>query len=449
MFASPPQGTSAYVGRRLPLSSNKDKPTSLRPCRRRLQSCSHKRVLDRKLTISSQSITLRFHKMDQSKAQSSSIIHVWKADDDWTELQEMDERKKRQNRLNQRAYRKRIVQKDDKPKKPKTSFRVDRFRLVDVPTQRPAKTSNATISPDKREDERVDSASHVSLIQKPPSYVCSGVVDILSSGPYSTPVPWESIVADNAAMLLPSFASFSVNQIQKLNQFSQEFDHLTLPMRPQIPSPTTNFPFSADHLIRLIHFNTFRGLTTNKSLLASSTSMIKQEREEEILPSFVDLCEGFTVVKPKYNQLLPPNLAPTHHQMTIGHSAWLNMFPHPRLRDNLILNEGKFDAYDFCNDIFGELIEPRLGAKFETTGFVEETEDEITNGRRGLIIWGEPWDREGWEVMPGFVRKWGWVLEGCEDLIASSNRWRAKRDEEPLPELQPNFSRLGVDGSLP
>jgi hypothetical protein len=36
-------------------------------------------------------------------------------------------------------------------------------------------------------------------------------------------------------------------------------------------------------------------------------------------------------------------------------------------------------------------------------------------------------------VTPGFVRKWGWVLEGFQDLMLASNQWRAARGEVPLP----------------
>jgi len=52
--------------------------------------------------------------------------------------------------------------------------------------------------------------------------------------------------------------------------------------------------------------------------------------------------------------------------------------------------------------------------------------------RNGVIVWGEPWDVGSWELMEGFVRKWGFLLAGCEVLIEGSNRWRARRGEGPL-----------------
>ena len=49
-----------------------------------------------------------------------------------------------------------------------------------------------------------------------------------------------------------------------------------------------------------------------------------------------------------------------------------------------------------------------------------------------MIVWSEAWDPRSWEVTQGFVRKWGWLLGGCGDLIEASNWWRARRDEPPL-----------------
>lgn len=84
-------------------------------------------------------------------------------------------------------------------------------------------------------------------------------------------------------------------------------------------------------------------------------------------------------------------------------------------------------------DIFGEAIGHRNGSSSgESTGLWSELDDEITGNRKGLIVWGECWDPEAYEITPGFLKKWSWLLKGCEDLIVSSNVWRAKRNEEPL-----------------
>ncbi len=50
----------------------------------------------------------------------------------------------------------------------------------------------------------------------------------------------------------------------------------------------------------------------------------------------------------------------------------------------------------------------------------------------GIAIWGEAWDPTSWEVTEAFLQNWKWLLVGCDDLLSSSNEWRAKRGEELL-----------------
>jgi len=85
------------------------------------------------------------------------------------------------------------------------------------------------------------------------------------------------------------------------------------------------------------------------------------------------------------------------------------------MRDNLILNEGNYDPDELCFDTAGGL--------WEGFDYVEV---------RGMMIWGEPWNEDGWEVTQGFVDKWGWILKGCDEMIEISNRWREGRGEERL-----------------
>lgn len=127
------------------------------------------------------------------------------------------------------------------------------------------------------------------------------------------------------------------------------------------------------------------------------------------------------------------------------------MFPVAKFRDNLIKRGTDFDLEDLFLDLWGDILpvspEPTQGGTtkssplssdlsewlFDGYNNDEDDEDGLTAGRSCLIIWGEPWKVESWEVTPGFVRKWGWVLEGCQDLILASNQWRAARGEVPLP----------------
>lgn len=138
------------------------------------------------------------------------------------------------------------------------------------------------------------------------------------------------------------------------------------------------------------------------------------------LEGYYEICEDTdrsTLNPAEISNLIPTTLYPTTLQSTRLHRPYVDLFPHAGVRNNLIMAEGQYDEDELACDLLGEVI----------------YEDSFTKTERnGLIVWGEPWDPYGWEVMEGFVRKWGWLLKGCEDLIAASNRWRALRDEEPL-----------------
>lgn len=53
-----------------------------------------------------------------------------------------------------------------------------------------------------------------------------------------------------------------------------------------------------------------------------------------------------------------------------------------------------------------------------------------------LIVWKDPWDPSGWEVTEGFLKKWGFLLRGGvgdeDDMVRATNRWRALRGEGPI-----------------
>jgi hypothetical protein len=85
------------------------------------------------------------------------------------------------------------------------------------------------------------------------------------------------------------------------------------------------------------------------------------------------------------------------------------------MRDNILRNQDNLDADALCDDFLGGMGE----GLSEVQG-------------RGMILWGEPWSEDGWEISEGFARKWSFLLKGCTDLIESTNRWREARGEERL-----------------
>jgi hypothetical protein len=120
----------------------------------------------------------------------------------------------------------------------------------------------------------------------------------------------------------------------------------------------------------------------------------------------------------------------------------MDLLPLPAMRDNLIAMAGYFDEDELCADLVGGIFDeppPTLppnqasaqDEQSESNGYTDQG-----GGRQGsdgeLVAWSDPWDIGGWELTEGFVRKWGFLLRGCGEIIEVTNRWRAVRDEEPL-----------------
>ncbi|KAG4440170.1 hypothetical protein IFR05_004315 [Cadophora sp. M221] len=211
------------------------------------------------------------------------------------------------------------------------------------------------------------------------------------------------------------------------------------------PIPT----FSPDHLIHLVQHNVFRALMANKSLILSASVVLQESPLPTPIEQFpTTLCGGLTVVHPLPGHPVPDTLYPTPLQMNCAHTGWINMFPFPRFRDNLIKKGIDFIPEEMCKDLFGDifpnnapphgedqhisqeftLASSSLNGNADAIDF--EDQDDFTAGRKCLITWDDPSQIESWEVTPGFLSNWGWAFEGCQDLIDASNRWRASRNEK-------------------
>lgn len=204
-------------------------------------------------------------------------------------------------------------------------------------------------------------------------------------------------------------------------------------------APTARISPTTDQLLHLIQYNTFRGLYNNKGILGTKAVSWTAGRSPE--PFDVGF-PAFSVVLP-IAPGLPETLDPIEPQMTQAHSAWISTLPFPAMRGALIRNEMSFKHSEFISDIIGDLVEPHLfpsmpdlalGAPGPKSRLVVSggEEDEGTTWRNGLIVWGEPYLVASWEATPGFLQKWAWALEGCEDLLEATNRWRRVRGEKPL-----------------
>ncbi|KAF7131080.1 hypothetical protein CNMCM5793_004067 [Aspergillus hiratsukae] len=293
----------------------------------------------------------------------------------WTGIEDSKQRKKVQNRLNQRAHRRRISEKKAQdPTARRRPYRVDRWRITNDRLSQPSNTERTST------DELANRTSS--------------------------------------------------HQMSELAAVSAE---------PDSP-PNVQFPLPADHLLHLIHYNVFRALVSNKDVLRHFTRIIAPTDNVNNLQDSRRLCGGPTIIHPLYTGL-PSSLFPTSLQMVHPHSNWIDMLPFPQIRDNLIQWEGYVDVVDFLKDLFGDMVNDNLSITpercepFPTSAQIllqGEDGDVVTAGRRGLIVWGEPYVKESWEATPGFLKKWAFLLKGCEELIETSNRWRAIRGEEPI-----------------
>lgn len=206
------------------------------------------------------------------------------------------------------------------------------------------------------------------------------------------------------------------------------------------PVQNVELTFPADYLLHLIHQNVYRALISNKFTLGRASKQFHPRAKRTDTVWSRTPCFGSAVVVP-IGLKMPDSIVPTPMQMEVCHSTWINMIPFPRLRDNLIQWESSFDHGEFLQDIVGQMMDLDLARRAYTqessaipsrVRLVNSDEDDITAGMGGLIITGEPYVKESWEATPGFLKKWTWAVEGCEELVEVSNRWRVARGEDPL-----------------
>jgi hypothetical protein len=162
---------------------------------------------------------------------------------------------------------------------------------------------------------------------------------------------------------------------------------------------------SLEHeLFMSIQYTSLTGVMTNMSILLRLVGR-----------PFDGWADFYTEDMPIPPPQTPESLKFTQLQRSIPHESWIDPIPYAVLRDNIIRLQDDLDVDELCSDFLGG-----------------EVEGHSDLDGRGMILWGKPWSEDGWEVSEGFVKKWGFLLEGCSDLITSTNRWRQVRGEEML-----------------
>ncbi|KAH6972836.1 hypothetical protein BKA56DRAFT_592894 [Ilyonectria sp. MPI-CAGE-AT-0026] len=112
----------------------------------------------------------------------------------------------------------------------------------------------------------------------------------------------------------------------------------------------------------------------------------------------------------------PEVLHPTQLQKTVFHHPWIDVLPLLQLRDNLLkpLSVEGFDEDERCLEVF------------------HPADHFPMEEQLALIIWGDGDNIRCWEASIAFLRKWGWLLRGCPELLESTNAWRMQRGEKTL-----------------
>ncbi|CAH0053840.1 unnamed protein product, partial [Clonostachys solani] len=319
---------------------------------------------------------------------------------------EAAQRRKLQNRMNQRARRSRLKGDDDKARRP---FKVTRWRLDDEKT--------------------------VSGVQ-------------VQGGRHANPATGHDDAQKEKDWSLETsrLPPLSLQDAELVKR--EPLLRLALPYLARKTSPLQ------DHLLHLIHFNVLRAVFRIKFILASSTAFCIGGNAFGTEPQLVTIDDAHpsraTLVLTAQDEAngLPLSVRPTPLQSSKDHATWIDIIPFPAMRDTLIRYDAEYDQVEFGNDLVGDLVDfanvyqlqrpkqPRIPANKSSLPINEAGAGTGTVATRtGLIVWGEPHCPENWEVTLGFMQKWPWALAGCQPLLDSSNRWRALRGEEPLPQI--------------
>jgi hypothetical protein len=165
------------------------------------------------------------------------------------------------------------------------------------------------------------------------------------------------------------------------------------------------YPISSDHLLPLVEYNVFRATSTNFLILGHLRLSESPFRFGGSVPTFPNPYQG---------DRISPSLERTPLQQTSLYPDWIDLLPSPRMRDNATRTQHLYTSSELCADLLG--------------GLMGRHNDVDT----GLIVWTNPWEPNGWELTKGFIRKWGFLVQGCSDLFEATNRWRDMRGEERL-----------------
>ncbi|KAH7255320.1 uncharacterized protein BKA55DRAFT_688336 [Fusarium redolens] len=267
--------------------------------------------------------------------------------DDWTGVTSRQERKRRQNRLNQRAWRRR--------KAAQCTSEAQELGAV--------KTTSCSTPED-----------NALLVGYVSSSLVAGAPNI-----------------GDGILLIPN--SFEAERLRNL--IRQSLQDYSL----QTPRPS--------NLHMIIRLNVLNAIADNATVIGFPKESLC--RDEFISPFYQN--GPIQIPSPS----CPTNLQPTPLQRSTSHHPWIDLFPFPKFRDNVLhgMQKGLFDDDELCGDLLG----------VEGAGVGEQP---------SLLVWTVAWNSRGWEVNAAFVKKWGSLIKDCPEIMNSTNYWRAKRGQAAL-----------------
>ncbi|EEU48916.1 uncharacterized protein NECHADRAFT_90484 [Fusarium vanettenii 77-13-4] len=284
---------------------------------------------------------------------------IWKPDDDWTGVTNQTRRKKLQNRISQRAYRRRKRQ------------------------QASQSSSGCSTVHHPRSD--IGNLNNEIQVQQ---------VTLAGLPQYSTDDKIAALFQGCTLLTCPN----RINQITCL--IRQAYEDYSL----QAPRPA--------YLPVLIRLNVLNALARNAISMGFPPEGLC--RDEAISPYNANGPQLSNNPQPATS--CPPALQPTSFQATVVHHPWIDLLPFPQLRDNMLtyMEAGLVDDEELCEDLL--MVDDPRGL----------------DSKPSLIVWGWSWDPQAWEANPAFLRKWGFLLRGCTEIIEGTNYWRGKRAEVDL-----------------
>jgi len=222
-------------------------------------------------------------------------------EDDWTGLSSAADRRKLQNRLNQRAYRKRNAAKN--PSNPSC-----RRWIVVTPDDSAQKHAG--------DHDRVNSELIERRTRSPTNQQRNNVI-------------------------LNSFCG--VGATVSYNVLGQ--------LQNTVYQGLTQGSVRADLLLSVMQFNILRGIISNILSLGMTVELLQE-----------DIVSPFSTMSPWAPDIaaLPPSLRPTALQKQIAHHPWIDPFPVPSVRDLLLRMDGHYDDLELCKDLFEEC-DPKTG----------------------------------------------------------------------------------------